>query len=128
MLVKTAQSDFPHLLLKEFNLERGEWLASSTEKDGITLRAYEFQDLKVKDFISTCATSIPGKPRAIKHLRLVPQPQLAEHYLKYAPAINIHNHYRSSTCALKIYGTQKINVLGSWLVFWAFASLMATLE
>ena len=39
MLVKTTYRDFPHLLLKEFNLERGEWVASSTEKDGITLQA-----------------------------------------------------------------------------------------
>ena len=43
--------DFPHLLLKESNLERG-WVAYSTEKDGIVLQASHFQDLKVKDFIS----------------------------------------------------------------------------
>ena len=43
-----------------------------TEKDRIALQACNFQDLKVKNLISTCATSIPGKPRVTKHHRLIP--------------------------------------------------------
>ena len=78
--MKTARRDFPGFLLKEPNLERGEWVAYSTEKDANTLQTCSLQDLKVKDLISTCATSIPGKPRATKPHRLVPQPQVAEHY------------------------------------------------
>ena len=101
MLVRTAHKDFPHLLLKESNLERGQWVVYGSKKDGITLQACCFWDLKVKDFISTCATSISGKPRATKHHRLVPQPQVAKHYLKYAVRIDKHNHYWSGSFALK---------------------------
>ena len=46
------------------------------------------------------------------------------------PNCTIHNHYWSGSCALvdDICDTQKIHVVGSWLVFWPFASPMATLE
>ena len=75
-------------------LERREWVVYSTEWDGIKLLACPFRDLKIKDFISTCSVSIPGKPRPTKHHGLVNQPQVAEHYLQATAAINIHNHNR----------------------------------
>ena len=101
MLVKTAHKDFPRLYLSEKTLDRGEWVACSTEKDGVKLQACRFRDLQIKDFISTCSTSIPGAPRVTKHHGNVPRPQVAEHYLKYSAAIDVHNHNRSGSVALE---------------------------
>ena len=101
MLVKTAHKDFPRLYLSEKTLDRGEWVACSTEKDGVKLQACRFRDLQIKDFISTCSTSIPGAPRVTKHHGNVPHPQVAEHYLKYSAAIDVHNHNRSGSVALE---------------------------
>ena len=62
MLVKTAHKDFPCLYLSENVLDQGEWVACSTEKDGVKLQACHFCNLQIKDFIFTCPTSIPGVP------------------------------------------------------------------
>ena len=37
MLVKTAHKNFPRQLLGNTHLQRGEWVAHTTEKDGIKL-------------------------------------------------------------------------------------------
>ena len=92
MLMKTTHNDFPKDLLGESDLERGEWIACSTEINGAKLQACRFRDLKIKDFISTCSTSIPGQPRKTKHHGLLPCPQVAVEYLKNAASIDIHNH------------------------------------
>ena len=43
-----------------------------------------------------------------KHHCNVPCPQVAEHYLKYAAAIDVHNHYHLSSVALEdIWHTKK---------------------
>ena len=62
MLVKTGQKKFPCLYLGETNLAHGEWVAYSAAKDEVKLRASHFLDRKLKDFISTCLTSILGNP------------------------------------------------------------------
>ena len=57
--------------------------------------------MKEKDFISTCSTTVLGKPRSTKHHGNVPRPQVAEVYLKHTASIDIHNHVRSGSRALK---------------------------
>ena len=84
MLVKTAHKEFLPQLFGTKKLERGEWVVYSTERDGVKLLACCFRDLKIKDFISTCSTSNPGKPRLTKHHQLVNQLQAAEQYLQAA--------------------------------------------
>ena len=69
--------------------------------DGVKLLTCHFRDLKIKDFISTISTSIPGKARSTKHHGLVNQPQVAEQYLQAAAAINIHNYNQSGSAALE---------------------------
>ena len=76
MLVKTAHHDFPRLLLGGPNLKCGRWVACSTVKDEIKLQACLSKDLKVKDFMSTCSTSVPGNPRATRHQGIVNCPQV----------------------------------------------------
>ena len=92
MLVKTAHKDFPCLYLSENVLDCGESVAYSTEKDGVKLQACHFCNSQMKGFISTCPTSIPGAPLVTKHHGNVPHSQVAEHYLKYVAAIDVHNH------------------------------------
>ena len=104
MVVKTAHRGFPRQLLGEATLERGQWVAYTTTQDGehgANLQACRFQDLKLKDFISTCGTALPGNPRVTKHHGLVERPNVADLYLKYVAAIDIHNHARSGSCALE---------------------------
>ena len=89
MLVETAYKNFPHQLLGNTHLQRGEWVAHTTEKDCIKLQACRFKDLKVKDFISTHSTALPENPRKTKHHGNVPRAKVAEEYLQYAAAIDI---------------------------------------
>ena len=81
--------------------QRGEWVAHTAEKDGIKLQACRFKGLKVKDFITTCSTVVPGNPRKTKHHGNVPRSKVAEGYLQYAAAIDIHSHYRCGSVALE---------------------------
>ena len=92
MLVKTAHKDFPQQLLGVKKFECG-------ERDRVKLLSCHFRDIKIKDFISTSSTSIPGKPRLTKHHGLVNRPQVAEQYLQAAAAINIYNHNWSGRAA-----------------------------
>ena len=64
------------------------------------VQACQFRDLKFKDIVSTCSSSIAGKPRKTKHHGLVPHPHVAE-YLKYSASINVHNHYHTGSVALE---------------------------
>ena len=101
LLVKTGQKKFPCLYLGEANLIHGEWVAYSTVRDKVKLQAYHFLDLKSKDSISTWLTSIPRNHRETKHHDLIWCPQVAEHYLKYSAAIDVHNHYSSGIVAME---------------------------
>ena len=100
MLVKTVDKYFPQQLLGAKKSEFGEWVTYSTEKERVKLLAGCFRYLKIKDFISTCSTSIPGKLRSTKHHGLVNWFQVAERYLQGA-AIVIHNHNQSGSAALE---------------------------
>ena len=101
MLVKTAHKDFPRELLGEAPLERGEWVGFSTTKDDVKLQARRFKDLKTKDFISTCSSTVTGNPCRTKHSGAIPHPKVAEEYLKYAASIDIHIHYRCGNAVLE---------------------------
>ena len=93
MVVKTAHKMYPVDLLSTNKLKRGEWGSYTSEIDGVKLMATSFMDLKLKQFISTCSTSLEGQPRVTKH-GVVPRPQVAEMYLRNAASIDIHNHVR----------------------------------
>ena len=56
-----------------------------------------FKDLKEKQFISNCSTSLEGEPRVTKHHGEIARPQVAEVYLKMAAGIDIHNHVRTGS-------------------------------
>ena len=121
MLVKTAHRDFPHQLLGEEPLQRGEWKAYITNKVGVKLQACRFCDLKVKDFISTCSAVLPGLPRKTKHHGKVAQPKVAEKFLKFAAAVDIHNHYLNESGGLEdVWLTKSLHKrqLGGILGFW----------
>ena len=94
MVVKTAHKMYPVDLLSTHKLKRGEWVSYTSEIDGVKLMATSFMDLKLKQFISTCSTSLEGQPRVTKH-GVVPRPQVAEMYLRNAASIDIHNHVRT---------------------------------
>ena len=101
MLVKTAHKQFPRQLLGEKNLERGDWVAYTATVDEVKVQACRFRDLKVKDFVSTCSTAIPGNPRKTNHNGFVSRPKVAEDYLKNSASIDVHNHYRTGSCGLE---------------------------
>ena len=63
MIVKTAHKIYPVDLLNTHKLKRGEWIAYTAEIDDVKLMATSFMDLKKKQFISTCSTSLEGQPR-----------------------------------------------------------------
>ena len=93
MLVETAHKQFPRQLLGENNLERGDWVAYTATIDEVKVQACCFRYLKVKDFVSTCSTAIPGNPHKTKHNGFVSSPKVAEDYLKNSASIDVHNHY-----------------------------------
>ena len=101
MLVKTAAKNFSWQFLVAKKLEHGDWIAYITERGGVKPLACRFRDLKNKDFISTCNTSIPGKPRSPKYRGLVNWSQTADQCLQGAAAIDIHNDNWSGSAALE---------------------------
>ena len=101
LLVKTARKKFPRTLLNQTSLKREEWVAYTGKIEEVELQACSFQDLKLKQFITTCSTSIPGAPRKTKHHGDVPRPKVAETYLKFAASIDVHNHVRTGSLGLE---------------------------
>ena len=101
MLVKTAHKLYPRFLLREVNLQRGEWTSLIGEVDGLKVMATRFLDLKEKMFISSCSTDLDGPPRKTKYHGLIPRPQVAYDYLKSSASIDIHNHFRTGSTGLE---------------------------
>ena len=63
MLVKTAHRNYPKLLLREDGLsERGKWNSANGEIENVKMLSCLFKDLKEKQFISSCSTSLNGEP------------------------------------------------------------------
>ena len=106
MLVKTAHKQFSMCLLGQKTLEMGQWVAyTATVNDKV--QACQFRDLKLKEFFSTCSSSIAGKPRKTKQHGMVPHPRDVEEYLKYSASTDVHNHYHTRNVGLKdIWHTQ----------------------
>ena len=100
-MVKTAHKKFPQTLLNQTALKRGEWVAYNGKIEEVELQACSFQDLKLKQFIWTCSTAIPGAPRKTKHHGNVPRPKVAETYLKFSASIDVHNHVRTGSLGLE---------------------------
>ena len=106
MLVKTNHVGYPKELLGQSSIPRGKWVGYKAEVDEIPVQAVRFTDLKKKDFVSTCSTAISGEPRVTKHCGKISRPQVAEYYLRYAAAIDIHNHIRTGSLGLEdVYRT-----------------------
>ena len=101
MVVKTAHKRYPREHLNAHQLAMGEWVAYKATLDDVELQAICFQDLKKKQFISTCSTTLPDKPRKTKHHGDVKRPKLAELYLIYAASIDIHNAVRTGSLGLE---------------------------
>ena len=55
LLVKTAHKKYPRKLLRESDIERGQWVCATAEIDGVKLMATCFLDLQEKLFISSCS-------------------------------------------------------------------------
>ena len=95
MIVETAHKRFPREALDSHEI--GEWVAYNATFDDVKLQALSFQDLKKKQFISTCSTILLGNPRKIKHLGEVSCPKVAEFYMNHVAAIDIHNHAKTGS-------------------------------
>ena len=75
--------------------------AASGNIDGGKMMAVLFKDLQEKQFTLTCSTSLEEKPRETKHHGKIKHPKVAEHYLKMAAGIDIHNHVRTGSSGLE---------------------------
>ena len=106
MLVKTAHNQFTRCLLGQSTLGRGKWVAYTATVNGHKVQACWFRDLELKDFVSTCSSSIAGKPNKTKHHGLVPHPPVAEEYLKYSASTDVHNHRTGSVGLEDIWHTK----------------------
>jgi hypothetical protein len=124
-LVKGNSRYFPkkHLDKYPFNA-RGDTVTLTASKDGIPLIAHAWSDRKIKCFISTCGTTLPGtpvykkryskKPFPSRHAntgeeiryRVVKRTKMVEQYFECADAVDIHNHYRQGSLALEDFGTK----------------------
>lgn len=112
-LVKTAHKYFPIKFLKMVAMgDRGSSATCLTAKDGVSLIGHVWKDWGKngkdrKAFISTCGTSLPGKPavrprtdineetRQVTPVELViPRTNIVETYFDHAGAIDRFNHAR----------------------------------
>ena len=101
LLVKTAHKKYPIKLLRESDIERGQWVCATAEIDGVKLMTTCFLDLQEKLFISSCSTSLDGPPRATKYHGDVPRPMVAYEYLSSSASIDIHNHFHTGSTGLE---------------------------
>ena len=72
MLVKTAHKNFPKLLLHGKELSRGEWTTVKANIKDVGMMAVLFQDIKEKQFIASCSTSLPGNPENPSIMEMFP--------------------------------------------------------
>ena len=82
--------------MNSHTLKQGQWVSYTRNVDGTNIMATSYMDLKKKQFVSTCSTTLHGKPRVTKH-GIVQRPKVAETYLQNAAAIDIHNHVRTGS-------------------------------
>ena len=101
LIVKTAHKKYPREMLREKEIERGQWVSVLGEVDGVKLLATRFIDLQEKLFIASCSTDLDGPPRQTKHHGKIARPQVAYDYLSASASIDIHNHFRTGSTALE---------------------------
>ena len=105
LMVKTAHKKFPkELFVAEGPVTKGETKFMFQESEGLI--AAKYQDKKLKQLVSTFATSLPGNPRLKKSRRTgevqsIPRPKIFADYCEYAGAIDNFNHYRTGGTALE---------------------------
>ena len=99
--MKAAHKKYPRKLLRESDIERGQWVCATAEIDGVKLMTTCFLDLQEKLFISSCSTSLDGPPRATKYHGDVPRQMVAYEYLSSSASIDIHNHLCTGSTGLE---------------------------
>ena len=117
MLVKTAHEQFPGRLLGQSTLEEGQGVAYTATVNDHKVQVWQFRELKLKDFISTCYFSIVGKPRKTKHHGLVPRPGVAEEYLIILHLLMCIIIIAQEVLIWRIFGTQRTLIDDNWPVF-----------
>ena len=88
-------------MLDQRILESGQWVTYTATVNDRKVQACQFRDLKLKNFVSTCSLSIAQKCRKMKHHGLVPNPCVAEEYLKNSASVDVHNHYCTGSVGLE---------------------------
>ena len=72
-----------------------------------------FQDLKKKQFISTCSTILLGNSRKTKYHGDVSRLKVPELYVAHAASVDIHNHVRTGSMGLEdVILTKSPEILG----------------
>ena len=86
-----------------------------------------FKDLQEKQFISTCSTSLEGKPCETKHHGKIKHPKVAEQYLQMATGIDIHTHLRTGSSGLEdVWSTKDyINQQFAGILGFSFSNTLA---
>ena len=69
-------------MMREKELEWGQWTSALSEIGGLKIMATHFPDLQEKPFISSCSTGLNRPLCQTKHHRLVPRLQVAFEYLE----------------------------------------------
>eukprot|EP00731_Ephydatia_muelleri_P015330 Em0008g1050a len=116
-VLKTASREYPRDYLNDTSkyTSRGDHICLMSTIDGCSLIALGWKDKTVKTFVSTCGTTLPGKPHQ-KHryshsgaiiTTEVQRPQLASQYFSAAGKIDTHNHLRQGLLGVEeAWGTQ----------------------
>ena len=100
MLVNPAYKNYSVDMLNESQLARGKCIALQTKTEDVKLQAVKFLDLKEKQFVSACSTTLLGPPRKTKHCGEITCPMVAYEYLQSAGSIDIHNHVQTGSVSL----------------------------
>ena len=105
LVIKTAHLNFPkECLSRQGQLTTGDYKSCINEKNGLV--AVKYLDKKEKLLVSSCATTLKGKPREKYSRRLgakvvIPRPKIFSDFCDNAGAIDIYNHYRTGGVALE---------------------------
>lgn len=123
-MVKSCTRKYPFQFTQEYEYpHRGAHIALTANTDDVDVRAVAWGDRKVKSFVSTCGTSLPGAPHKKRRWRNnnngtteyftrdVPRPRVAVEYFDGAQVIDVHNHARQgSGLGLEMRGTSRWQV------------------
>ena len=72
MLITTAHKNYLRLMLKEKELERGQWTSVLAEIDDLKIMATHFLDFQEKLSISSCSADLNRPLHETKHHSQVP--------------------------------------------------------